>query len=226
MGERRDAVKTPVSAEAMVSAMSVAWWRYFHAPPIPDAVRLLVAQWALETGWGRSMVCFNVGNVKAFSTTSDYDYCYFTTWEIVSADAARDMVRANPATAKIVRFVNDGRKAHVALYPDHPGCRFKAFASLEDGCLEHMGLIAERFSRSWPALRSGSAKEYARALKAQGYYTASVEEYETAIDGVARSLRRLPVAFDVPPADVTVGTGKPGLSSEAASEFLGLPRSE
>lgn len=161
----------------MVEAMTSAWRRVVGGEPPANAVRLLVAHWALETGWGRSMVCFNVGNAKAMRTDASYDYCYFTTWEVLTVRDAEAYVRAHPTTARITKYTSNERHAHVEVRPEDPACRFRAYASLEDGCVEHLQMLRGIFARSWSALCSGDPAAFSRALKAQKYYTADEGEY-------------------------------------------------
>lgn len=227
MGERREAKRTPVTAPAMLAAMTDAWRRYFGGEPRPESIRLLVAQWAIETGWGRSMVAFNVGNVKAARTDADYDFCYFTTWEIMPVAQAEAYVRDNPKTAIITGHTNNGRHARVELHPDDPGCRFKALPTLAAGCFEHLELVHGRFAQSWPAILTGDPAAFAHALKVQGYYTAPESDYARAVGQIFTMLSRMtPEATETQP--IPMGEEPPfvkvSLSPEASEELLGLPR--
>ncbi len=219
MGNRIEAKTTPVSPAAMQVAMSEAWRRYFGYEPSPKAVRVLLAHWALETAWGRSMVCFNVGNVKAFDTHADYDYCYFSTWEILPVAQAEAYVRAHPTTARITGTTENGRHARLQLYPDDPGCRFKAYATLADGCAEHLPTLHNRFSRCWPAVLSGDPAEFSRALKSMSYYTADEPTYTRLMKANFATLEN--AAKDPPtPAPDPPSTFKAPLSSDAFDDMF------
>jgi hypothetical protein len=227
MGERREAKRTPVTAPDMLAAVTDAWRRYFGGEPKPEAIRILVAHWALETGWGRSMVQNNVGNVKAFDVSADYDYCYFTTWEIMARSSAEAYVKAHPKTAIITGYTNNERHARIELHPDDPGCRFKSFPTLALGCHEHLGLVHGRFSKSWPAVLSGDPVAFSHALKAQGYYTAPVEDYVRNMVAIFDMLGRMkasPTETNPIPMNVEEPFVKVPLSPELSEELLGLPR--
>jgi hypothetical protein len=150
---RIPAAKTPVTPQQAYQALQGAWVDRFDAAPRPDSLLCLLAQWALETGRGQSMWCFNMGNVKGRPDGSDgRSWCYFACDEVI-----------------------DG---HVKwFYPDDPACCFRAFESLEDGARDYLDELWHRFQKSWGAVVSGDPAMFAHQLKLQGYYTASEAQY-------------------------------------------------
>jgi hypothetical protein len=56
-----------LSGSAAAEALKQAWTRRFGAPPKPQTLAVLTAQWAHETGCGASMFNFNFGGIKGTS---------------------------------------------------------------------------------------------------------------------------------------------------------------
>jgi len=52
--------KTPAPKEEVIKALWQAWEDYFGETPKRESIWILTSQWALETGWGKSMHCFNL----------------------------------------------------------------------------------------------------------------------------------------------------------------------
>ncbi len=117
--------------------------------PKRESLIVLLAQWALETGRGHSMHCFNIGNIKGRPGGTDgHDWVFFRCNEVLKG--------------KIVWFD-----------PPDPGCCFRAYDNLELGARDYLALLRKRFSKAWPAVIIGDPAAFSHALKAQGYYTAS-----------------------------------------------------
>lgn len=182
MGQRLDALETPLTFPQIARALAEAWKRLEGSDPDIDALALLLAQSALETGNWKKSYCFNLGNAKAGDSWTG-DHCFYFADEIVSASqAARayaqrarrtDGSAAHDVQCKPLR----GGQIQVTLWPDHPWCRFRAFRSLEDGANDYVGLLKKRFSSAWPALERGDADSFIGLLKQAGYFTASVDVY-------------------------------------------------
>ena len=159
---------TPCTAQEMLDALYVAWVRYFGAPPDnTDALRILLAQWALETGWGKACHNWNIGNVKA-AAGGVYNWQYFRCNEVLNG--------------KIVWFD-----------PPNPGCCFRAFSTIEDGVLDHLRLLVQHktFSLAWPAVITGDPVRYAHVLKMAGYYTADEATYAHNVASLFRTFQKL-----------------------------------
>jgi hypothetical protein len=64
MGQEVSRVVTPLSGSEAARALSHAWRQRFGHAPTKEQLSVLVAQWGLETGSGRSMVGYNFGGIK------------------------------------------------------------------------------------------------------------------------------------------------------------------
>jgi hypothetical protein len=174
---------TPASASDMFAALSAAWAERFQAEPRPESIYILVAQWALETGWGKYMHAFNIGNVK--SVPSDgRDYTYFACDEFIGGK-------------------------HVWFYPDQPGCRFRAYETLKEGAVDYLATIYDHYKVAWSAVEAGDPAAYAHLLKTKGYYTASEESYTKTMKSVFNTIKQTlsapPGAAGRPDLSTTLG---------------------
>lgn len=141
---------TPVAPAQVCEALHNGWRNQFDTTPHRTSLLVLLAQWALETGRGRSMHCFNLGNVK--SNQQSGDWCFFRCNEILKG--------------KVVWFE-----------PDDLACCFRAFKTVEDGALDYLQTLHRRFQRAWPAVLAGDPAAFSHLLKLQRYYTASEAQY-------------------------------------------------
>jgi hypothetical protein len=157
MGVELPATRTVCTAQELVDALVAVWPSELGGTPSLECACILAAQWALETAEGHSMICWNIGNEKCPDVRAG-DYCYFSTIEIVGG-------------------------ASVLLRPPDPGCRFRAFASLEDGVQHYLRGMWSHWTKAWPFACSGDPAGFAQGLHDQGYYTAAVSGY---IAGVER----------------------------------------
>lgn len=177
--------KTPVSAEVMGQAF------LSEVPGLGrQGLRLLLAHWASETGWGKSMHGFNVGNAKSSGTSGNW--MFYKCGETVKLSTAREWEKSGLVTIDAINSA--GTHATVTVYPKHPACRFAAYPDLASGVHAYLTLLQEGYPQAWDvAIRGGSAEEFARALNANPkriYYTASVESYVALMDGVIKSVER------------------------------------
>lgn len=183
-------VKTEVTPQEMALALWEAYHRYFNSYPKKDSIKILLAQWALETGWGKSMHCYNVGNAKC-RPNAEYNWCYFKCNEILpTVRLAEKLAAADPDKVKITKLRSDGT-CIVWFYPKHPWCCFKAFKTLEDGAYDHLKMVVKQFGRAWTHAVAGDPVAYSRALKKQGYYTADEASYTRTLKSVFDKLDSL-----------------------------------
>lgn len=155
MGIERAAAKTPCTAQELVDALVAIWPSEMGGNiTLPEAC-VLAAQWALETGAGASMVAFNIGNLKCPDVNAG-DWCMFSTFEYV-----------------------DG--ARVDIHPPDPGCRFQAFATLQDGVQNYLHGMWSHWTKAWPSVCAGDPEGFAKGLHDQGYYTAPVASYAAGV---------------------------------------------
>lgn len=183
MAEQLPATRTPVSIDQLIFALRAIWEETLGEQPAVNSLAVLAAQWSLETGDGRSMIAFNIGNFKSIEGDGR-DFTFFTTWEELPPPTAASMVAKN-TMERPCNVIGPG--AHglvkVRFSPNHPVCRFRAYRSLSDGAVDYLRTLKGRFSLSWPAVRMGDPKMFALLLHRQGYYTASVESYTAALVG-------------------------------------------
>jgi hypothetical protein len=163
---------TPVAPVQVYDALRTAWRKQFDAFPHRTSLLVLLSQWALETGWGRSMHCFNLGNVK--SAQKSGDWCFFRCNEIIN-----------------------GRT--VWFEPDHPACCFRAFQTLDDGALDYLQTLHRRFQRAWPAVLAGDPAQFSHLLKRLRYYTADETAYTKTLVSLFKEFSRTLPAL--PPSD-------------------------
>lgn len=192
MAQELTAEKTVVPREEVLRALWGAWLACFGEVPKKESIWILLSQWALETGWGKSMWNFNLGNVKS-RDGDGYDYCFFACNEIFKTSVAQSYQKNNPDTAKITANRADGTSI-IWFYPKHPACRFRAFRTLLDGAVDHLSIVHKRFSRSWPAVLAGDPAQYSHMLRAQGYYTADEAQYTKTLVSVYNTIAHM--AFD------------------------------
>lgn len=170
-----DAIKTPVDKTAMFTAMANGWIQIFSEMPTREAIILMMSQWALETGHGDSMWCYNLGNVKA-QTTGAYDHCFFACNELLKTSVAHKMAADDPVHAKVTADRSDGN-SWIWFYPKHPYSCFRAHRTLNEGVLSHILLMNKRFTKAWPFIAAGDPTGFCHALKQQNYYTADESSY-------------------------------------------------
>ncbi len=148
--------RTVCSPREYARAFIVAWRSlYGGADPTQAQCGVLYAQWMIETG---AAACWNwnIGNVKVTQGQVDAGITWIDlpgTWEMVNG-------------------------ARVVLKEGDPGRRFRAFTGLDVAMTEHLAFLRNRrYAPSWPFVEAGDPDGFARALKKQGYYTASADAY-------------------------------------------------
>jgi len=189
--EEFKAERTKVTPQRMALAMYDAYWRYFRSWPNRDTIRVLLAHWALETGWGKWMWCYNVGNVKSHSG-DDHDYCFFKCNEILIKPVAERLLVEDPTRVQITSYRSDDT-CIVWFLPKHPWSRFRAFKTLEEGVYHHLKLLVQKFNKAWPHAVAGDPEEYCYALKEQRYFTADLSSYKNTFLAVFDKLDALEV---------------------------------
>jgi hypothetical protein len=182
MGKRLDAVPTELTFQVVATALDSAWIELLGRRPAREAVALLLAQSAFETGHWKKSYCYNLGNAKA-TKSWDGDFCFYFADEIVSEKQAAEAfaLRAPRTDGVAGHNVQLARRpsgqVRVTLFPDHPWCRFRAFTSLADGVHDYLELLHKRFHGAWPAVEAGDPEGFIRGLKELRYFTTSVDSY-------------------------------------------------
>lgn len=144
------AQRTPAPVADVLAALQRAW-----PGGSRESLLVLLAQWGIETGDGRSCWNWNLGNVKR---VKGEDWTMLSNvWEILS-----------------------GRK--VVFQPPHAQTHFAAFDDVDRGAAFFLAKLQGRFAKAWHAVLAGDPGMFARELKKLGYYTADVKAYTYAIE--------------------------------------------
>lgn len=150
-----------------------------------EAIGVLWAQFACETGRGRNCWNWNLGNVKHVKGDG-FDYVSLKgVWEGVSQAQAQKLVASGQWAIDTdpdhIAGVGPGKVAVVATN-GNPATWFRAFPTLQDGMDEHIEFLqSKKWQPTWEAVQSGDPALFARRLKALGYYTASEKVYTDAL---------------------------------------------
>lgn len=146
-----EAKATPLTARQYASALLKAWKARLGVFPTKGQLGCLYGQFMVETS-GTHVYNNNLGNIKEIPNDGLPYMALRGVWEIVG-----------------------GKR--VELPKTHPGSRFTAFETLEQGADWYLKKLRTRFAASWPAIEKGDPDGFARALKRQGYYTADENVY-------------------------------------------------
>jgi hypothetical protein len=150
---------TPCSAADFYAVVRAVWPRVMpDADWSRQAGLLIVAHWALETGWGHGCHNYNVGNRKHVAG-DPHDYCAFPHDEIIGG---KEVWLDNPPRVP----------------PQDP---FVAYGSLWEGVTDYLTHLRAEFRAAWPYVLAGDAPGFCHALKLAGYYTASEERYRAGV---------------------------------------------
>lgn len=161
------ATLTPCVPEDVYEALAIVWHRLMADEPGSRASRLvLLAHWALETGFGHGCWCWNLGNIKHVAGDGQ-SYC---------------MVRLNEVIGGQVRW----------FVPPDPATWLRAYTSLEDGTQDYLCRMRAEFRAAWPAVMAGDPALFCHLLKLARYYTAPESEYTA---GVLRCYHQLDAAI-------------------------------
>ncbi len=181
---------------------------------------MLSSQIQLETGL-RHCHNFNLGNVKS-RAGDGYDYQFYACNEILEKAGAERLHEADPEHAKISSTRSDG-KCIIWFYPNHPGCRFRAFQTLLAGATDYIALLSKRFDKAWPAVDAGDPVEFSRLLRSQGYFTADLAGYTMQIASIFKTFSKLPFDYDALP--IMTATERAELDSVIALSMSDLASS-
>jgi hypothetical protein len=174
-------VRTLVTVPGVYAALRGAWLAQMGAYPARGSLLCLLAQWALETGRGAAMYCYNLGNVR--HVPGDVrDWCLL------------------PRVSEIV----GGKEVFYDHATSPSMCEFRAFSSLDEGAADYLATVRTDFASTWGALMTGDPRTWVKALAAARYFTASEPRYEDAVASLVAEFDRAippdaeqPVAIDV-----------------------------
>lgn len=160
---------TPCSPADLYATLRKVWPGVnVDSQPSRAALLVLLAHWALETGFGHFCHLWNLGN-KKHVPNDGHDYTMFRCNEVIDG--------------KIVWFD-----------PPNPATWFVAFPTLESGAADYLVGLRGRFRTAWPFALAGDVQGFCHALKVAGYYTADEALYTA---GVLRCYRQLDAAIPV-----------------------------
>jgi hypothetical protein len=176
-----EVVTTTPTARQVVDMLLVTWSDLTH-----EGARTLTAQFMAETGGGRSCFNWNLGNVKS---GANQPHMYLTNvWECYSKTEADAWVAKGKGLVRIATAEETKKwpcaDTTVVFSPPHEQCRFRAYASLQEGAQRWLSLHQQiaRSNRDYVrALAAGDAAAAAKALKKAGYYTAPEINYAQAM---------------------------------------------
>lgn len=168
--------RTRTSIPVLFSALREAWIDELGEVPSSESLLVLLAQWGIETGDGKSCWNFNLGNVKRIQGQP-------WTWlsnvpEILShvpADATRHVVLG-------------AGKFKCYFDPPNAQTHFRAFATLEEGAPAFVRFLHDKYQSAWPAVVAGDFETFAIRIKAKHYYTADVGELSPEGMALAREI--------------------------------------
>lgn len=149
------AVRTKLTRKELTIGFIKGWKRFFNTYPKREQIAVIFAQMAGETGLAQNLWNYNIGNYKA-------------------VDPGKNETRKYIALSGVWEIIN-GKK--IILPKTHPGSRFIAYDSLEDGVIDYLKHMKTRFSGAWQFIENGDPEGFAKKLKALHYYTAPVETY-------------------------------------------------
>lgn len=149
-------VPTPVSPVDLYAALRDEWRAQVGSDPSRASLLVLLAQWDFETGGGGKCIAHNLGGIK-YTAGCGTDYACYATEEYVAGKP-------------------------VLIHPPDPGCRFRAYGSLEDGAADYLRQLRGRFGYAWPAVLAGDVVDFAHRLRQRGYYTAPEDVYARGLE--------------------------------------------
>lgn len=189
---------THVTLRDVLTGIRSAYETVEGVTPSKPCLAILTAQSALESGRWRSCHRFNLGNVKAGQSYEGY-YTQF---------------RCNEVLKDKLEWFD----------PPHPQTNFRAFLSLEGGCLDHVRILKRRFPGAFGAAKAGDPALFGHALKLERYYTADEAPYVRAVTSLTSEyLRSLEEPMrDTEPVPLTEADVCDALRCVAPDEFRWL----
>jgi hypothetical protein len=163
--------------------------RLTNGTPSHKAVAVLLGQYALETGNGKSCYNWNLGNIKAGTEYDGLYTCIRLNERLKQADGSYAYVWFSPEGEE--RPKGNVIKSY-DVPPGHPQTRMRAHETLADGVRAKLEFLSKPHWR--PALEvalTGDAAAYVTKVRALGYFTAELGPYQRAV--VSLAAKWLPV---------------------------------
>lgn len=186
-----DSVVTPLTEAEATYYLRTAWKKIYGVYPSTNALALLWAQSAGETGRWNLLRCNNWGNIKKRDD-----------WKYTSYDAGE------------VLTINGVTKQYM-FYPYHPQTFFAAWDTPLEGAEAYIRFLSQRkrYKKAWVELMAGDPVAYCRELKAAGYFTADLAHY-------TRGVTRLTNEFKSKADTLMAWEPEPEPKLKAGSGFL------
>lgn len=189
--------RTKYTQQEMITGFVEGWLALFGSLPKKEAIGVVWAQNALETGSTASMWNNNIGNVKFVASKNPDD-----------DNGKQYMMLSN------VWEILGGQK--VIFQPPHPATWFRAFSTLKEGVMFHLDFLKNhRYKSAWTAIEAGDPAQFAHLLKMQRYYTAPEADYVRAMNIYFKKFMADPTfeaviaKYNVAPAPTPVVTPAP-----------------
>lgn len=168
----RPKLQTLCTPQELYVALATAWTKTAQEQLSTRAPLLvLLAHWALETGWGHACWNWNLGNYKH--------------------------VAGDGRTYTMFRCSENINGQEVFFDPPNPATLFLAYDTLDAGALDYLTHLRGRFRQAWPAVLAGDPAQFCHLLKLQGYYTAPEATYTAGVVWCFNRLGRL-IPLDAP----------------------------
>lgn len=191
-------VRTPLTFEQAVAAMTWALKSQIGDDPSEETLALALAKTALETARWTQIWNANWGNIKAADDYAGMFTC-ITLNEVIDG--------------RVVWFAPDGELTAApsrggrivgTIYPvpdGHPQTRMRAYANEFDGVDGYVTFVAKgRYAPAWKRLLAGDAQGYVHQLKAKGYFTADEAVYAKGVCSLQREYLARLRSEEPPPA--------------------------
>lgn len=180
--------RTPWTTPDLLAAYAVAWREVLATEPSRAALAILWGQASLECGRGGS-ACWNhnVGNVRA---SENEPHCLLP-------GAYEFGATLPPGATQIQPPVGAAQPPGTVCYLLPAAVqRFRAYASLTEGCAGKLALLLRRWPAAVEALRDaqdhGAATAFVQALR--GYFTGDGTQYASSVRSLAAECLRGPEA--------------------------------
>lgn len=174
-------VLTPFSFEEAAKASEAALYGLLNAKPSRDAVALMLAKTALETGRWKKIHCFNWGNIKASQKWVGMYTCILLN-EVLNGKVVWFKPEGQLAGGPGTDLVGNRYAMPPAAEPTdgygHPQTRMRAYANKYDGSYDYVDFISQgRYAGAFKVMLEGDATRWVHALKQLGYFTADEATY-------------------------------------------------
>lgn len=220
MNKELPTINTKYTFQQMMEGFGFAWVQLFNEQPTKESLVLLLAHTALECGNFSQAKCNNFGNIKS-KENDGRNWCYYKCNELVPLNVAKKMVGSSKQDGGDAVITGiQGEKAWIYFWPKNKYCCFRAYETLEEGCIDYLSFIKYRYKPEtgiWNAVLKADVKLYCHLLRANGYYTADETIYTNAVYKKYNELIKL--NFDLDKLPIVSEKQKENISNLIALNF-------